>query len=129
MDARAWLARHGALAAITVLGLGIALSAILGLPPWGGDQAPWVRILVVLAGIALPVIEALRPRLRARYPERVPPARKRWSRSALWGVFFVGCGVLALPDFAFASTVLIVSGLFYLAEAWAIRPPAPAPEA
>lgn len=113
--------RHGSLAAMVVLGGGLIVSAIAGVPPWGGDQPPLVRVLVVLFGLTLPGFELLMPRLRERWPAAFPVRPRHWSRSALWGAFFVGAGLLALPDWIVAAVTLIGSGLIYLAEAWALR--------
>jgi hypothetical protein len=112
--------RRGSLAAMVVLGTGLIISTLSGLPPWGTDE-PVVRFLVVLLGISLPAFEFLLPWLRARRPDAFPTPVRRWSRSALWGAFFIGAGVLALPDWLFAAGTLIATGLIYLLEAWAIR--------
>ena len=118
---RALVARYGSLAAMTVLGGALVVSAVAGIPPWGGDQPPFVRLLVVAFGLLLPAFELLLPRVRARWPAAFPDRPKRWSRSALWGAFFVVAGLLALPDFALAAAALVASGLIYFAEAAALR--------
>ena len=113
--------RHGSLAAMVVLGAGLVVSAVAGVPPWGGDQPPFVRFLVVLFGLSLPVFELLLPWMRRRWPAAFPERSKRWSRSALWGVFFVGAAVLALPDWVVAAVTLAGTGAIYLLEAAALR--------
>ena len=113
--------RYGSLAAMVVLGAGLIVSAIAGVPPWGGDQPPFVRFLVVLFGLSLPAFELLLPRMRQRWPAAFPERPKRWSRSALWGVFFVGAAVLALPDWVVAAVTLAGTGGIYLLEAAALR--------
>lgn len=112
--------RRGSLAAMVVLGAGLVISTLAGLPPWGTDE-PVVRFVVVLLGISLPAVELLLPWLRARRPDAFPMPVRRWSRSALWCAFFIGAGVLALPDWLFAAGTLIATGLVYLLEAWALR--------
>jgi len=113
--------RYGSLAAMVVLGAGLIVSAVAGLPPWGGDQPPIVRFLVVLFGLGLPAFELALPGMRARWPAAFPERPKRWSRSALWGGFFVVAGGLALPDFVLAAATLAGTGFIYLLEAAAIR--------
>lgn len=115
------LIRYGSLAAMTVLGAGLVISAAAGIPPWGGDQSPLVRFLVVLFGLSLPAFELALPWMRRRWPAAFPTRPKRWSRSALWGIFVLVAGALALPDWTVAAVTLAGTGAIYLLEAAAVR--------
>jgi hypothetical protein len=106
---------------MVVLGAGLIVSAVAGVPPWGGDQPPVVRLFVIVFGLLLPGFELFLPRLRQRWPLAFPDRPRRWSRSALWGAFFVAAGTLALPDWVVAAATLSATGLIYLVEAWALR--------